>query len=186
MFFNKKAEKIDRDIRRKISYKEDDDGKAVIEAKIENSNDIFSKFNYDDGDKLTPDFTDFLWEKSRLVPINKDLRVNLYTNNEIQDTAVEKALKDHFKYEYIETKKEMQHLKQFSLVNLILGVIALAVLLVLSNVLNNYILVTVIDILAWVFVWEAFDAFFLERSHKKRKLLYLQKLYSADVEIVKV
>ena len=164
--------------------KEDAEGDAIIDVQVESKNEIFSKFNYEEGDILTTEFTDYLWNKAKLVPTNKNLHIKVYANEELNVNKVENAIKKHYKNEYIEVKSELSYLGRFSLINLILGIITLAVLLVLHNVFDNYFLVSIVDILAWVFVWEAFDSFFLERARLKRRQKHILKIYSSEVEII--
>ncbi len=41
---------------------------------------------------------------------------------------------------------------------------------------------TIVEIAAWVFIWEAVDYFFLQRPLIKAKLLLIQKISEAKIE----
>ena len=62
-----------------------------------------------------------------------------------------------------------------SVVFTVIGVIALAAMLLLDHFFASAIWTEVVDIFAWVFVWEAVDQFFIER----RRLLRDRRKYQA-------
>ena len=53
------------------------------------------------------------------------------------------------------------------------------------DLFNNYYLDIIMEIVAWVFIWEAVDRFFIERPAIYKRCVRIQKLYSAKVIIIK-
>ena len=43
----------------------------------------------------------------------------------------------------------------------------------------------ILEIVAWVFIWEAVDGLFLQRPKIRRKNIQMQKLYFAKIEVIK-
>ena len=65
-----------------------------------------------------------------------------------------------------------------SVIFTVIGIVGLAAMLLLDHFFNSAIWVEVVDIFAWVFVWEAVDQFFIER----RKLNIEKRKYQAFTE----
>ena len=185
MFISKTARKIDKQITKGDAYKETKSGDAIISLKACKREEIFSSYNYNSDDVINKDLTDYVWHKSKLVPLGQNIKLQMFCNEDISKEEVSSALKNYYRAEYLDAKSELKNKTRFSLVCLFLGVITLLVLSLFNTILNNFYLTTVIDILAWVFVWEAFDVFFFQRSITIRKLKQIQRLYTAKIEIKK-
>lgn len=185
MFFKKKLREADREITKDSVYMIDSEDNAVINIKAERQEQIFSQYNYDSNEKLNPELHEFIVDKARFVPAPKDIRIRLYTGTSINEKEVEMAIRNDSKKEYIETKKESRRNLIFSAIMLIVGCLFLALMVLLHSYFDS-IYLEVIDILAWVFVWEAADSFFLQRMEIKHKMRTYLKLYSAEIEVVKL
>ena len=84
----------------------------------------------------------------------------------------------------IETKDEIRKANLISFISLILGIVSLAILLCCYKIFDNYFVITILDITAWVFVWEAVDVFFLRRPGLNQKYKRLNKLYTSKIKII--
>ena len=59
----------------------------------------------------------------------------------------------------------------------ILGVLTFAILVALYNrSFSNFYFEMILEIAAWVFIWEAVDGLFLQRPKIRRKNIQMQKL----------
>lgn len=184
MFLNKKNRTLDKEIMSRIKNAQDDDT-FCMDIKVENSNQIFSKFNYDNEDTLNPEFCEHLLTNAKLMPPMADIKIKIHSNENIDPKKVSTAIKSHFTRDYAETKNSLAKNNISSLISLLLGILSLAILIIFYNSFDNFYVTTIIEIIAWVFVWEAADRFFYDRSRIKQKLFILQKIYSAEVEIEK-
>lgn len=184
MFISSKKRAIDKRLTRGEAYKEAKNGDAIIAIKAPTREELFSKYNYNKDDVINKDLADYIWQKSKLIPFNHDIKLQVYTNEEIKEKEVRSALNTYYRSEYLDAKSEIKKNTIFSLLCLAFGVITLILLSLLSSKFDNFYLVSITDILAWVFVWEAFDVFFFQRSHGIRKLKEIQRLYTAKIEIV--
>ena len=183
MFINKKNREIDKEIMSNLSIQPESEN-FIINIKTEHQNQILSSFNYDNKDTLNSEFSDYLWKNAKMMPPNKDLQINIYSKENINEQEVIKATKSHYAREYAETKLSLSRTNFVALVSLLLGIISLALLLVFYSVLNNFYLTTLTEIMAWVFVWEAVDKFFYGRAEIKRKCSLIQKIYTAQINII--
>ena len=70
-----------------------------------------------------------------------------------------------------------------SLILAIVGLGVLAICLLLEHMGSFEVIYRTIDIAAWVFLWEAFDVFFLRRPEKRMKYRLVNRLLNSKVSI---
>lgn len=179
MFLRKKQRQAEAEIL-KNGFDENSDG--VIEIKIDSREQIFSAYSYS-GDKLNSEFCDFVYEKAKRAPINKDLSIKIYSDSQIDAGEVGKTLKSHYSNEYREARQDMKRVTTISAIMALFGVLTLALLVLLNYFWDNFYVSTIVEIAAWVFVWEAVDYFFLQRPQIKARLLLIQRIYFAKTEV---
>lgn len=156
----------------------------TINIKAESKAAIFSDYNYDSNEVLNSNLEEFLVEKVKNIPPKVNLRVKIFTDDCVDENEVKVAYKNKFKGDFEELEQELKRNMLFAFTMLILGVLFMGFLILEMYFLNNYILSTILEIAVWVFVWEAVDSFFLERSSIRRKRYQLARLYYADLEVV--
>lgn len=156
----------------------------TINIKAESKAAIFSDYNYDSNEVLNSNIEEFLVEKVKNIPPKVNLRVKIFTDDCVDENEVKVAYKNKFKGDFEELEQELKRNMLFAFTMLILGVLFMGFLILEIYFLNNYILSTILEIAVWVFVWEAVDSFFLERSSIRRKRYQLARLYYADLEVV--
>lgn len=183
MFLQKEARQIDNQITKGEVLAESKSGESIISLKAVSREELFSKYNYNSDDIINKDFTDYVWHKAKLVPLGQDIKLQIFCEEEIKKEEVDSALKNYYRAEYLDTKSELKNKTKFSIICLLLGIVTLTLLSFVNVLFSNFYVESVIDILAWVFVWEAFDVFFFQRSISIRKLKRIQRLYSANIEI---
>ena len=156
----------------------------TINIKAESKAAIFSDYNYDSNEVLNSNLEEFLVEKVKNIPPKVNLRVKIFTDDCVDENEVKVAYKNKFKGDFEELEQELKRNMLFALTMLILGVLFMGFLILEMYFLNNYILSTILEIAVWVFIWEAVDSFFLERSSIRRKRYQMARLYYADLEVV--
>lgn len=181
MFLRKKYRELDYEISRQQTKQNDDT--FEINIKVEDKDQVFSQYDYDNNEKLKLELSDFIYDKAKYA-INQDIKIKIHSKGKINHNEVKDAIKNHYKKEYIETKQLMKRNLVFSVVMFGLGLLALTFLLVMNAFFYNEYMYIISEIVTWVFVWEAVDSFFLERSSLKRKRITFLKLYSAQIEFV--
>lgn len=174
-----------KNLKKELKSKTDDFNEIeTINIRAEDKRAIFSEYNYDSNEILNPALEDFLVEKAKDISPKSKLRVKIFTDDDIDEKELETAYKNKFRSEFEECEHKLKKNAIFSLIMLILGVLFMGFLILEIYFLNNYILSTILEIAVWVFVWEAVDSFFLERSSIRRKRYQLARLYYADLEVV--
>lgn len=181
MFFNKQRRETDRMIRNAETDAADTDP-AVINVKITSREQLFSAYSYS-GDKLNKECSEYVFAKAKNVPVTEDIKIKIHTADHIDVAEAEQALKSHYRAEYLETKKEAKRVLAITLIMTVLGVLALTALILTDYFTDNLYATSIVEIAAWVFIWEAVDYFFLQRPVIKGKSILIQRIYTAQIVI---
>lgn len=167
-----------------MSFEEHFEDYNIINIKVDNKEQVISKFSYDENDKLNKELSEFILDKTKIMPLNKDIKLNFYTPSPIDKTEIHTTLQNHFREEYIEVKHELKRLNIFTLAMVILGIITLSALFLAHKFFDYFYFTTILEIASWVFMWEAVDSIFLRRPRITRQCILMYKLYSAHVEVI--
>lgn len=162
----------------------DKDGRAIIEVGAENYDDIFSPYCYKGGDTLSSELVEYLKKQSGTIPLDYDLniRFNVKNADEQKRKEIQMAVKENYEIDVlgIEQKIHGLNIMAFSLISI--GVLFMVAYLILINfvpISATYL----IDILAWVFIWEGVRAFMMDKNELKIAELKSLRLASAKVTI---
>ncbi len=95
----------------------------------------------------------------------KNAIINYYSNN----------IKQHF--------RDLFHYNILSFVLLLIGVIFIVIMLIVETNSSNQIWSTILEIVGWVFIWEAAYTFFFEKHKTKIELLKSKQIVNAKITI---
>jgi len=162
----------------------DKDGRAIIEVGAENYDDIFSPYCYKGGDTLSSELVEYLKKQSGTIPLDYDLniRFNVKNADEQKRKEIQMAVKENYEIDVlgIEQKIRGLNIMAFSLISIgILFMVAYLILINFVPISATYL----IDILAWVFIWEGVRAFIMDKNELKIAELKSLRLASAKVTI---
>ena len=162
-----------------------DDERAIINVGAENYDDIFSPYCYKGGDTLSSTLVDYLQQKSNAVSYEYDLTMRFHVKNATEEKRqeIENAIKENYVNEARGIEERMHRTTIFSLLFLVLGLVFTALYLVLLHFVSTEF-TYLIDLFAWIFLWEGTDAFFLDRRVLKLNLVKAYRLATAKIEIV--
>ena len=158
----------------------------TINIKIKSEEELYSGYNYDKNEVLNPALGDFLLEKAEALPVKSKLRLKFFSDVNIKEHELFSAIKNKFKGEFENYQRKLKKTALFSLVVLILGILFLGLFILEEMFFQTPILSIILEIVSWVFIWEAVDAFFLQRSSLKEKRLQMARIYDAEMEVVNV
>ncbi|MDE6471514.1 MAG: hypothetical protein K2L52_00605 [Clostridia bacterium] len=184
MFWNKHNKEIDRLILNNTSDDKSTDNPSEINVKIYNTDQLFSAYSYS-GDKLNGEFCEYIFDKAKDAPLKDRIRIKIHTAADLDASDVQQSLRSHCKSEYIESKKQVKRLVLIATIMTILGIIALTALILINHFTDNIYFTSIVEISAWVFIWEAVDFFFLQRPVVKGKCILIQRIYMAEIEVCK-
>lgn len=162
-----------------------DNNDFVINIKVENNEQVISKFSYDKNDKLNKELSDFLVEKTKLANVKQQIQLNIHTKADLNKYEAKGTIYKHFDEEYNDIKRDLKRNSIFVLSMVVLGIISLTVLVLAYKYFSNFYFDMFLEIASWVFVWEAVDSFFIRRPAIRRKCMHMKQLSQANVEIFK-
>ena len=189
---NKKALKnARRDADLQASAREcekDGDGRVIINMNVKDDSNFLSVFSSSATPVISGEVADFIEGCTHASPPGEQFTLRIYSDciDGEEQEIYRSAIKEYYTGRYIASKKELKRNKVIVLLLALFGVLTLS----LAFMIDNIIWSEVIDIAAWVFLWEAVDvSFFRNRSIKYDELRCLShmtmKVEYYDSEIMK-
>ena len=158
---------------RSIEY--DANGRAVINMTVKDYSDFLSPYSERATAVISSDVAEFIENSTYATPPSEPLTLRIYSD-EISDDKKEEytsAIREYYAQKYTVTKKTYR----FNVIALISLAVAGILALLLAFRVESHIWSEVIDIVAWVLIWEAVDiGVFKNREsniQRKRYLSYM-------------
>ena len=151
----------------------DEEGRAAVDVTVRRA-------------EISPAFAEFLdGQTSALRP--KDpilLRIHSDCIDEEEKKTYEGALREHALRRYRAASREMKKNAAIAAVMFAVGVLGLVATVLCKLFADNPVFSEILDIFAWVFVWEAVDLFFLQRAALRASLSRALRLYDAKIQFL--
>ena len=170
----------------KKESKKDFNDIETINVKAESSLEIFSGYNYDTNEVLNQELAGYLVERAETIPLKSKLRIKIFTKTDVDEKEVENAYRSKFKKEFEDYDRKLKQNARFAFIMLLLGILFLGFLILEQYLIDEIVLSIILEIASWVFIWEAVDAYFLQRIQIREKRFQMARLYKAEFEIVEI
>lgn len=166
-------------------YDTDSNGRGVIDVGAENYDDIFSYYDLEGENVLDREFDEFLAAKADAIPLKQELAIHFHVKNatETKREEIDRTLKNHYKREVRALNRKLQRNLKFTIYMLFMFVLFFGIYIPLEIFNVNFVLTYIVDIIAWVFMWEAVDQWFLHRREIKHEMLKKFRFIRADIEV---
>ena len=130
---------------------------------------------------ISGDVAEFLENGANKFLPKQQIELNVHSNciDDGEKIIYDKAIRNYFNLKLEGIKLALRRNLIVSVIFTIIGILGLVAMVVIDHFFGKAIWTEVVDIFAWVFVWEAVDQFFIER----RKLLLDRKKYQAFTEM---
>ncbi len=188
MFDNiKKLREIRRDARNAAAVEYDAAGKEMIRMTVANDDGFLSPYALNSESVIASDVSEFLDYAIKGMPLKNDVHIEI-TGSTIDDgerVVYASALKNRYRSRVVDIDRQLKRNSAAAIWMTVVAALILALYVTLEILGANYILLEIIDIIAWVFMWEAADIFFLERSVLKIEQLRACRLYDAELTFVR-
>lgn len=169
--------------RKNVSALRDDEGRAVVDFRVNNDDEFLSPYSVGNHDVIAQDVAEFIEGRLSTLPVEEHVRLRIHSDviSKREEKIYEQAIRDYYADKYESVRQEKRRLSVMALVMAIIGVLALTVMIALEVfALRTSVILEVIDIFAWVFLWESVDLFFFECTALRIK----QKRYLSVIESV--
>ena len=176
----KNLKEIKKNVKEEIAkrkHKRDDEGRIIIEMTVKNDDDFLSPFSENETPVISENVSDFIENSTSSLPL-EPLTMRIYSDciDEKEKVLYKKSIKEYYLEKYISNEKEIK--SNYIIASIMAFVGVLVLILSIYFGLNDKMLISeIIDIFAWVFLWESIDVSFLRnmslRVKRKRYLTYI-------------
>lgn len=160
-------------------YERDTENRVIINMRINNNEDFLSDFSSSNTPVIDTSVAEFIENSCRAILPKEQLSLKIECEN-IDDNTKEKyvsAIKEYYIERFHENERELKFLNLVFLTLTILGILILSLSIFINYRYDSLIWSEVIDIVAWVFIWEAVDIRFFKMRQmniqRKRYLSYI-------------
>lgn len=157
-------------------YERDENDRVIINMRINNDDDFLSNFSSTKTSIINSDVAEFIENSCRAVLPKEQLLLRIECNNLDNNTQDKytQAIKEYYKERFRENEREFKFLNFAFFILAITGILILTFSIFINYKFDSVIWSEVIDIVAWVFLWEAVDIkFFKMRQMRLQRKRYL-------------
>lgn len=137
----------------------DNENRVVINMTVKDDSNFLSVFSHNDDPVISTEVADFIETNANAAHPKEKLTLRIHSNciDASEKTTYAKAIKNYYSEKNIANSRAMKRNNVILLILLILGVAVLAFSMFLSSAVENEVWPEVVDIIAWVLIWEATD-----------------------------
>ncbi len=167
-------------------FQKDADGRTIVRMTVKNDDDFLSEFSHGETPMISSSVADFIENSTFSLSPTEDLTLKIHSDciKEDEQALYTAAVKEYYLHRYLANEKKLKRNLFLVLLLGLAGVFVLFLMLLLNDNLKSEIWTEVIDIIAWVLLWEAADIALLEtrelREEKRRYLAYLDMKIEYD------
>ena len=163
--------------------KKDKDGIVIIDMAVLYDSEFISPFSMSETPIINKEVAEFIENSTIGIPPKEKLKLIIYSDciDEDEQMLYRKAIKEYYRQRYEISRKELIRNRIAIIIMFIVGVIILAISIFKVNTLISS---EVIDIIAWVLIWEAADvSLFTNRSLRLKERRY-RSYITMEIEYV--
>ena len=184
MFRNlKKLRELRRLARSEAEIEYDDGGKELVRMTVKNDDDFLSPFALRGEEMLSGEASEFLDRAVMRLPLKDELHVDIageaITMGERSGYAA--AIRNTYRTRVIDIDRKLRRNAVAAFMMTLAAIVIMTLYVTLELWNAGYVILEIVDIVAWVFMWEAADLFFLERNVLKLEQLRSCRLYAAEI-----
>ena len=157
---------------------------ACLNLNITDDSDFLSPYSPSEKPLVSSDIADFLENSARAFHPRAKINLTITGRciDESEKSVYGDAIRNYFSLKLAETERDIKRKGLMSLIFAIVGVVALVFMIIYESFVNNAVWTECVDIFAWVFLWEAVDQFFIERSGLLLKRKRFENFVNMSIE----
>lgn len=153
---------IKREVKKQSSerkYKRDADGRVIIDMTVKDDTAFLSAFSTGDTPVISSEVAEFLENSTHSILPKEQLTLRIHSDciDDNEKEEYRQAIKEYYTERYITNDRELKRNAVVVLLLALAGVITLALAFFIEHQTANLFWTEVVDIIAWVFLWEAVD-----------------------------
>ena len=153
--------------------------KHIVHMNVNDDSNFLSVFSASKSPVISQEVADFIEASTHAAKPTTQLTLKIQSSciDDAEKTLYRQAIKEYYTEKYIAAKQELKKNYRIAYILGTLGVLVLALAVFLEYRHESVIWAEVIDIVAWVFLWEAVDVFCLEtrklKANSQRYISYV-------------
>lgn len=169
--FGKVKGVVDEQVSKRIAER-DADGRVVVNMTVKDDTDFLSSFSPRSNPVISTEVAEFIENSTYLLHSTDAMTLRIHSNcvDEQEKIDYPCAIKEYYADKYLVNEKELRRNRIIILLLTIAGILTLA----MAFQIDNAIWSEVVDIAAWVFLWEAVDiGAFRNRELRVKRMRYM-------------
>lgn len=161
----------------------DSEGRAIVDIKIKDKSEVLSPFVIDGQEVINAEFANLIDNTVKSIPPNQSINLNIDCDKltDSDKTSFALAIKNYYKNSTLDSQRKMDNNTKILLLMLVLSIISLTALFLVNFFSVNWLIVELVNIVAWVFIWESIDLFVFQRSMQRYEKLRYLALYNCHI-----
>ncbi len=166
------------------SYKRDEDNRIIINMSVKDDDNFLSSFSQSSDPDISSEVSDFIESSTHAISPKEMLTLRIYSDciDDEEKVIYEGAIKEHYMERYIKYKRELKRNYVFALSFAFSGMLTLCFAVLYNYYMSNPVWSEVIDIAAWVLLWEAVDIIALRNRELQLGKLHCLSCMSMNIE----
>lgn len=159
------------------AYRRDEEGRIIIDMNVKDDSDFLSKFSATATPVISSEVADFLENSTHSIRPDEQFTLHVKSNciDETEQQIYKDAIKEYYAEHYRANERELKIHNRIAFFLAVFGILILSFAIFWEYVVESVLWAEVIDIVAWVFLWEAVDI----KCFQTRALALKRKRYGA-------
>lgn len=176
----KEMRRLSREIHSRKSSGKDREGNYVINIGVSDGDTFLSPYSIDGEPLISAETAAFMEHSVKHLRPDAPLHfvIRGKTIDETEKPKYDRAIRDYYRSEFIENARDIRKNTVQSIIMTLTAAFIFATAVVLDRHGTNAVILNMIDVVAWVFMWEAADIYFFQRSllklHRRRALSMIE------------
>lgn len=170
----------------KRHYTRDQENRIVIPMTVKDDSNFLSVFSENKTPVISTEVADFIENSTHSIPPQEPLTLRIHSNciDDREQEVYQRAIKEFYTQRYIANERELKRSKIIAVLLALMGILVLGFELFFEYRVGGAIWAEVIDIVAWVLLWEAVDIGLFGNRALKIKKKYCLSYLSMKIEFV--
>lgn len=158
----------------------------TINMTVTDTSNFLSPYSQEGKPVISSEVADFLENCAKEFHPKDSIRLNITCPNitEKEKSVFNRAIINYFYNKLCDLIRTKKRKNLFGILCSSIGILALAFMFIGDSLNFNNIVIEYIDIFAWVFIWEAVDILFVERSLYRLKISQLLSIINMPINYI--
>lgn len=169
-------------------HQRDEENRVVINMTVRDDSDFLSVFSQSDTPVISTEVAEFIENSAESILPKEELTLRIHSNciDDHEKELYQKGIKEYYREKMVSNSRELKRNNFFAMILTVVGVFILVLALLLEGKTDNLVWPEVIDIAAWVFLWEAVDVSAFENRSLRLKNRRYRSFLSMKVEYIEI